>query len=928
MTFLTLLLVLTQTVSVGVVDKPIALANGTRLMPGDRVLAIHDSTHPWITFMPSGEFTPIDSSKVIISGEWHTPRVKLSDHPEAESGLWSQPDRQSQRVRWHVVDLREYFSPFMPKAFCYRDSSFWAPLHAGDTTGWFQLTQKEVLASISGFGPSTDSSRARALFDLADKLRLDEGEREETSRNKTVAHLYELSLETCSRLGDLERIAEALLTLATFEAGLGEDSVALALYRRSARELAGVKSSFGRTDAYANWQMMELAWRHKDTVQTRSLARKIIVDYPAQMAEARVTTWVGDGPSPMYATRSIWFDFSAANRLLETVASDESRLTEAAEFLTESKCLAVRFRGYDKLIALSEKRSDSSTAVSYARAALSLPHYTQLEVWPPSACTHPGGRRQHDFKNEFIDSLDVLLPFVDLLRLYDNSYNSKDTMMSRDAANWFMRHIEQGRTPPRAGILERIDPPRNPTELKHALLVSMIGARQFRTAVECTLFTHRPDDYPNVDRVVTQVLPRGSLVQPYVMREGLVRVATPSGLSGWTDANSLRGTVRLWDISAVQIVTNMAAEPLSNADINVDGVRDLGLSTMDVLDGKGLAAVRPATRPYVYVYLTGFFRHKWVELRHDTLWLRGAGADTVAMGVPVARKAKRGACKQGSCFYFVAGPNPNDSFAWLSAVGERGTVWTTPIPVRKLGADAIYQIGSTLIVAGRDSARLFSPVNGAERGRIATPQGWRSWRGVFFNRSGYTVAKGESLIYHDYSGSREFGFSIGKSDAKLLPPFAASFETDVWGAGRFGQLLCPIEAEAIPVVTLVHRYVDGRSYYDIAMHLVSLRDGRELATVSMSENYYDCHYDERGIYVSDDAGFRAVTWEGKPLAVADLPLLSYPIWDGDRIVSYYSRPMGTMFEAGAASRLADVLRPLRSRWPGMDSRWESGWRGE
>ena len=92
----------------------------------------------------------------------------------------------------------------------------------------------------------------------------------------------------------------------------------------------------------------------------------------------------------------------------------------------------------------------------------------------------------------------------------------------------------------------------------------------------------------------------------------------------------------------------------------------------------------------------------------------------------------------------------------------------------------------------------------------------------------------------------------------------------------------------------------------------------------MSENYNDCRYDEHGVYVSDDSGFRAVTWEGKPLKVADLPLLSYPIWDGDRIVSYFSRPMGTMFEAGAASRLADALRPPRSRWPAMDDRREYG----
>jgi hypothetical protein len=34
--------------------------------------------------------------------------------------------------------------------------------------------------------------------------------------------------------------------------------------------------------------------------------------------------------------------------------------------------------------------------------------------------------------------------------------------------------------------------------------------------------------------------------------------------------------------------------------------------------------------------------------------------------------------------------------------------------------------------------------------------------------------------------------------------------------------------------------------------------------------------------------------------------------------------MGVMFEAGAASRLADAIRPLKSTWPAMDNRRESG----
>ncbi len=854
MTFFTLLVVLTQTVSVGVVDKSRVLANGTRLMPGDRVLAIHDTAHPWLALVPPGGFLPRNSSRIMSSD-----------------------------------------------------------------------------------GPSTDSSRARVQFDSAEALRLQRTpglpyppeipwrhgrlpgfpNPRDSARQQVAARLYKLSLEISRRLGNREMAANALLRLATLDVERGADTAALAGCRNAATWFVGVKSMFGRTDAYATWQMMELAWGHKQTAPTCSLARKIILDYPTEVGQERVITEVGEGGTPAYGSRSIWFDVQAAERLLDAVAGDESQVAAAAEFLLKSKSVAVKFRAYEKLIALSEKHSDTAAARSYARAALALPHYWQWEVWPPSGCTNQGGRNKHDFKDEFIDSLDVLLPFSDLLQLYDSTYDLKDTMMSRDAANWFMRQIERGRTPPRAGILDRIDAPKNSAELKRALLVSMTGAPQFRTAVECTLFTHRPDDYPRY--LFSQTLPRGSLVQPYGMREGWVRVATPDGFSGWTNARSLRGTVSLWDIPAVEMV-----EPVATTDFNDDAVRDLRLSTTDIFDGKDLMTVRPPDRKNSWGRQIGVYRKQWVESRGDTLWLYGVGADTIATGVPESRKTKKGVCKPGACFYFVATPNPNESFAWVSAVRELGTVWTTPISVRMGWGDAVYQVDSTLIITGGDSAWLLSAVNGAQRGRIATSRSWKSWRGVFFNRSGYAVAKGDSVIYRDYSGSREFGVAIGKSNAQLFPPFAVSFESDIWGVRRFGQVLCPITAEAIPFVSLVHRY-DGENWrYDIALHLISLKDGRELAKVAMSENYYDCHYDEHGVYVSDDTSFRAITWEGKPLTVADLPLLSYPIWDGDRIVSYYSRPMGTMFEAGAASRLADAVRPLRSRWSPMDNRRESG----
>jgi hypothetical protein len=925
MTFLTLLVVLTQAVSVGVVDKPLVLANGTRLMPGDRVLAIHDSTHPWLTFLPSGEFLPLDSSKVVISGNWQAPDVLLRDHPEGDSGAWIAPDRWSQRVPWRtqVLQIRflradfHYHEGRGRAEFCYRDSSFWGPLAPREE--WFPLSHKEVLGSMPGFGRSPDSSRARVLIDLADAMLLGRTNRPDSARDRIVARLYELGLEVSKRQGDQTRAANSLLSLAAIETGRRHDSAALAHYERAASEFAGVKSIYGRADVYAYWQMMELAWRHRDTAHTSSFARKIIIDYPTEMAEARVITGVGESPTLEYAKRSIWFDVNAADRLLQAAGDDESQAAPAAEFLTRSTSLAVRYQGFRRLTSLSMNRSDTTAALSHARTALALPHYWQLEVWPRSGDIHPGGSERHDFKDEFIDSLDVLLPFADLLHLYDSTYNLKDAMMARDAANWFMRQVEQGRTPPRGGILNRIEPPRNPIDFRRDLLASMTDAPQFRTALECTLFIHRPDDYPDRGRASNQVLPKGSLLQPYVMREGLIRVATPDGFSGWTNARSLRGAPSVWDIPAVEM-----PEPVASADFDGDGVRDLRLSTTGVFIGKGLVAVRPPDRNNSWLRQIGVFRRKWVELRGDTLCLYGVGADTVAKYVPVSRKAKRGMCKPGSCFYFVAVPDPNDSFAWVSAVRERGTIWTTPLPIGTRGADVIYQVDTTLIITGGDSAWVLSAANGAPRGRIATHENRKSWRGVFFNRSGYAVAKDDSIIYHDYSGSRELGVAVGNSDTKLFPPFAPSFESDIWGVTRFGRSLCPIASEAVPVVSIVLRHDGERWFYDIAMHLISLLDGRELATIAMSENYYDCHYDEHGVYVSDDTGFRAVTWEGKPLAVADLPLLSYPIWDGDRIVSYFSRPMGTMFEAGAASRLAEAVRPLKSRWPAMDDRRQYG----
>ena len=739
------------------------------------------------------------------------------------------------------------------------------------------------------------------LFDLADALRLRHPYQPDSAQHQAAARLYELSLETSRRRGDREMAANALLTLVTLDIGRGADTAALARCGSASTQFVGVKSMFGRTDAYATWQMMELAWRHKQTALTRSLARKIIINYPAEVGNERVITRVGWGGTPTYGTQSVWFDIRAAERLLEAVAGDESQVAATAEFLTKSTSVAVRFRGYEKLVALSQKRSDAAAARSYARTALSLPHYWQLEITPPSGCTNPGGQNKHDFKDEFMTRLDGLMPFDDLMQLYDGTYDAKDTMVSRDAANWFIRQIEQGRAPARAGILDRIGPPNSPAEFKRALLASITTAPQLKTAAECTLFTRQPRQYGEPLPLVTPALPHGSLVRPSVLQDGLIRVVTPTGLSGWTYARTLHGVASLWDIPAVEV-----AEPLAVADINGDGVRDLGLSTMDLIDGKGFTAVHPAVRKSSW--LTGFFRRKWVELCRDTLWLRGVGADTGATAVPVARTAKKGVCRPGSCFYFVAMPGSSDSLAWVSAVRERGAIWTSAVPVSRTDLVGLYLVDSTLVLVEAKSISLVSAVDGSLGGQFAVPAYLRFGRGVFLNQSGFAVAKGDSVIFRDYSGSGTLGVAMGKSDYNCFPPFASSLESDRSGEGNFGQPLWPITSQAIPVITQVSRFDDKGQHVMRTVHLVSLSDGRELATISVSENYGDCRYDEHGIYVSGDSSFRAITWEGNPLAVPDLPFLSFPIWDGDRAVSYYSKPMALMLDAGTASRLADAVR--------------------
>jgi hypothetical protein len=845
MTFLTLLIVLTQTISIGVVDEPLALANGTKLMPGDRVLAIHDSTHPWLTFLPSGEFRYVDSSKIIVAGDWHPSNFDPDRRPDADSGAWSEPDRQSTRAPWRSPDRRIYFSPDRAPSFSYRDSSFWGRLLPGEADGWFPLTHQQVQSSISG----TDSSGVRTMLDMADAMR--RGRRTpntyvppDSVQRRKALRLYELTLEISRRHGYREITANVLLTLVSTDLERRDTAMALARLNRAAKELVGVKSKFGRADAFATWQMMELARGQKQTARMNSLARRIIVTYPDEAGS--------------YASRSVWFDVEAADRLLQAAAGDESQAVAAARFLLKSKSIAVRYRGYERLIHIRLQHSDQPGALVLARTAMSLPHSSKWLVhawsgdlyWPPE---------NHDFKNEFMDSLDALLPRGELDTLYLSILRARDTTANWYTLSWYLRLITQGKFPPRPELLKYTGLARNPSELKQILLCSIDSGPTLLVTRQCStqIASAAAESKLRGKRVAGPDLSVGDTLMFLVLDDGRLRFGTTKGNTG---------SARVDDIPSVPPLSQLPAIAPQYVELypkqDVGSYWDIVYNLRFAFDGRTLRPRTPGDRSYKSIVAVAGTHAVNFSFVSDTSCLGDFEPSTVVH--PGDRAWK-------DCFL--------DEFKRLD------DTWPKPSNVSNWrGQDlASYWSDSFVVVFAYRRMALLSLNTGKEVWQRSIDRNDEHERNALFLRDGFATFEGDSLTCRDYQGQQRWSVPAPK-DWRLPWPMP---DTEI------RRPTAPrLVGERIPVFT------------DSTIRLLSAADGQSRSSMRVYGPKRTVLYEGDYLYISDSLGSRILRTDGTPLVTLRLPYLTFPLWDKGNIVAFYSRQLHLLLNSATAERLS------------------------
>ena len=857
MTFLTLLVVLTQAVSIGVVDKPMALANGTKLMPGDRVLAIHDSIHPWLAFLQSGEFQPIDSSKIIVAGEWRPSNFDLGRRPDAESGAWSEPDRHSERAPWRTQEGRVVFDQDRSASFSYRDSSFWGHLLSWEADGWFPMTRQQVLSSIS----DTGSGSLRALLDLAGAMRRGRRafyylEPPDSAQRRKALRLYELTLEISRRHGYREIAANALLTLMTTDLEDRDTTMALARLKRAAKEFVGVKSVFGRTDAFATWQMMELARGQKQTARMNSLARRIIVTYPDETGT--------------YASRSVWFDIEAVDLLLQSADGDELRAIATAEFLLKSASVAVRYRGYERLTHIRLQHSDRPGALALARAALSMPHSAKWQVYAPLSDDRFMPSESHDFKNEFMDSLDIWLPRGELDTLYLSILRTWDTTANWYALSRFLRGITQGKFPPRPELLRYVGLARNSSEYKQVLLCSIDSGPTLVVTPQCStqIASAAAESKLRGGRVSGLNLTVGDTITFLVLDDGRLRFRTAKGTTGSALVDDLLSIPLLSQMPAVTLNRNVQADLCR--DLNGDGVPDVAYGRDCYLDGKTLKLTWPTDRtslshiPIAETHAVDFF------FVSDTHCL-GRSFEPSTEVHPRDRAWKDYYLDEFRRLDDTWPKSPNFSYGYNQSVVHFVAYWSDSFVVifayRRM---ALLSRSTGMVVWQRSFDRDVDHESNA-----------------LFLRDGFVAFEGDSLTCRDYWGQQRWQVPARK-DWHLPWP---TLNPDV------PRPTAPrLVSERIPVFT------------DSTVLFLSATDGRLRDSIGAFGPKRTVLYEGEHLYISDSLGSRVLKTDGTPLVTLHLPYLTFPLWYKGSIVAFYSRPLQLLLSSVTAERLSRQMK--------------------
>jgi hypothetical protein len=669
-----------------------------------------------------------------------------------------------------------------------------------------------------------------------------------------VVRLLELSFEISRRRGYRELAADAMLTLMTTDLEHYDTTMALARLERAAKEFVGVKSKFGRADAFATWEMMELARGQKQAARMNSLARRIIVTYPDEAGT--------------YASRSVWFDVEAADRLLRAAAGDESQAMAVAKFLLRSASVAVRYRGYERLIHIRLQHSDQPGALALARAALSLPHSAKWQVYAPISDDRGRSPGSHDFKNEFMDSLDALLPRGELDTLYLSILRARDTAANWYALSWYLRLITQGKFPPRPELLRYAGLARNSSELKQVLLCSIDSGPTSVVTRQCStqIASAAAESKLRGRRVRGASLSVGDTATILVYDDGRVRFRTSNGTTGSALLDDLPSVPLLSQMPAVTLNRNVQARLYR--DLNGDSVPDVAYGRDCYLDGKTLKLTWPKDRtplsriPNAEKHAVDFF----------------FVSDTYCLGAFEPSTEVHPRDRTWKDYYL-------DEFKRLADTWPKSPGFSYGHGQSVVGFLSFWSDSQVVITAYRRLA-LLSRSSGKVVWQRSFDRNDEHERNALFLRDGFATFEGDSLTYRDYQGQQRWQVPAPK-DWHLPWPILYP-DVPRHTAPRLASELMPV-------------------FTDSAMFFLSVADGRLCDSIRAYGPKRTVLYEGEHLYVSDSLGSRVLEKNAAPLVTLRLPYMTFPLWDRGSIVAFYSRSLHLLLNSATAERLSRLM---------------------
>jgi hypothetical protein len=570
---------------------------------------------------------------------------------------------------------------------------------------------------------------------------------------------------------------------------------------------------------------------------------------------------------------------------MDIIKEDDEKLVENANLLLASTNTAVKFIGYEYLIPFYYRKYEKDKALFYAKGAIVLPHYRKWETKAQFGdCIMP--EDWVDFKVRFMDKLELLLPLSYLIQLYDFAYNLKDTSVAKDAARWFINKIEQGKLPPRPDLTEKITSDDDKEWFKCAFLSSIDNGYTFTITSSCTLYNKQKNPYYGKEPAFSQkkLLNKGDKISLFFLEDNSVRVKVNEVDFGWIKARQLKGNYYLKDIPLASI-----PKPVLSNDFTQDGVKDLGLEDWTIIDGKSALHYSPSLEGQGWGRL-GFLKDFILLTKRDTIWVQNYKGNTINKFY-IDLKEKKSMSNPFASFFYCKFMGDEDTIAWFLSGDERGFHWIHTLDIKKRERFNFCQVDTNLILYNLNRIIFISP----RTGEIEWQKEFDKQRSVpqndsdiFINQGGFVLFEGDSIIYRDFTG--KVIFAVKNEGFSHFPLFSLFPSLPKWWVFYLCPLLPKIPSKYIPAIK------------ERTLTLISVKDGTLYKSFVIPENIGEFFYDSKGFYVSRKSFFRAYDWDGNPIKTINLPYISFPIWDNDKILFYWSQPLGILLNSKFAEK--------------------------